>query len=190
MEKARKRTMSTIGFMLIFAIIVLIFYYYLSNRTNPLNGSKDLTEVEKIVQEDLENQYPQTPREVVKFFGRIMKALYNHSTDEEINSLAIKIRELYDDEFLENNPEDAYLTNLKSDIAKWEEKNRRITNYRLVNDDLEEEKEINGVKYSVNYISYTIQENGKFTETWKVLLRQDDNERWKIVGWEFVSDGE
>lgn len=190
MGKARKRTTATIGFMTLFAIIILLFYYYWTNRVTPLEDAsvENLSETEKILAVDLENNYPATSREVVKYFARIMKALYNNTEDSDIEPLALRIRELYDEEFLKNNPEDAYLTNLKTDIAEWKDKDRRITNYLLGNEDQEEESEVDGVKYSVNYVTYTIQENGKFTEAWKVLLRQDDEKRWKIVGWEFVPE--
>lgn len=187
MKNAKRRTASTIGFMSLFAILILLFYYYWSNRTEPLeDASANLSEVDKILNEDLTSNYPETPREVVKFFGRIMKALYDKPKEDEINPLAMKVRELYDEEFLNNNPEDTYLTNLKTDIAQWVKKDRRITNFLMEKESTEVEKEVDGEKYSINYISYTIQENGKFTETWRVLLRQDKFKRWKILGWEFV----
>lgn len=190
MGKAKKRTITTIVVMTLLAIIILLFYYYWSNRTDPLEEAsmENLTDVEKLLKKDLEQYYPETPREVVKLFGSMMKTLYDNLEDDEIEALATKIRELYDEELLANNPMDTYLSNLYTDIAAWNEKNRRITNYLLAKEDLEQESEIDGVKYSVNYISYTIEENGKFTETWKVLLRQDEESKWKIVGWEFVTE--
>ncbi len=190
MGKARKRTIVTIGLMTLFAIIILLFYYYWTNRVTPLEdaSTENLTETEKILAEDLENEYPATARETVKVFAGVMKALYNEPKDEEIEPLALKIRELYDEEFLKNNPEDTYLTYLKTDIAEWQDKDRRITNFLLVNDEQEQESEVEGVKYSLNYVSFTIQENIKFTETWKILLRQDEKKRWKVLGWEFVAE--
>ena len=190
MGKAKSRTATTIGFMSLFAIIILLFYYYWANRTDPSEDAStiNLSETEKILNVDLKTNYPDTPREVVKLFGRIMKDLYDNPKEEDVSPLSMKIRELYDDEFLKNNPEEDYLVNLKTDIAQWKVKDRRITNYLLVNETLEEENEVDGVKYSVNYISYTIQENVKFTETWKVLLRRDVNKKWKILGWEYVPE--
>jgi hypothetical protein len=189
MGKGRKWITATISIMTLFAIIILMFYYYWTHRVDPLDTSaENLSEFEKIMNEDYIQNYPETPREVVKNFARIMRVLYNDPKDDEVEPLALKIRELYDNEFLQNNPEDTYLNNLYSDIASWQEKKRRITNYLLVKEDQEQESEVNGVKYSVNYVSYTIQENGKFTETWKVLLRQDEDKRWKILGWEFVPE--
>lgn len=188
MKNAKRRTASTIGFMSLLAILILLFYYYWANRTEPLAdaSSTNLSEADKILNEDLTTNYPETPREVVKLFGRIMKALYSNPKENEINSLALKARGLYDEEFLNNNPEDTYLINLKTDIANWVKKDRRITNFLLADESAEEEKKIDGVQYSINYITYTIQENVKFTETWKVLLRQDDIKKWRILGWEFV----
>jgi hypothetical protein len=193
MGKAKKRTTTTIVVMTLLAIMVLLFYFYWSNRTDPLDSSlENLSEVEKLLNKDLDLYYPETPREVVKLFSNMMKVLYddldNKMDDEEVQALALKIRELYDTEFLENNPETIYLQNLYTDIASWKEKSRRITNYRLVKEDQEQENEIDGVKYSMNYVTFTIQENSKFTETWRILLRQDENEKWKILGWEALAD--
>jgi hypothetical protein len=186
MKKAKNRTTATIVVMTILAIIILLFYYYWSNRTTPLEDASgdNLTEVEKLINKDLELYYPETPREVVKLFSSMIKNLYDNPKDEEVEALAIKIRELYDEEFLASNPQEVYLQNLYTDIAAWKEKDRRITNYLLVNEDLEKESEIEGVKFSVNYVSFTIQENGKFTETWKILLRQGEDKNWKILGWQ------
>lgn len=184
MNKARNRTATTIGFMLLFAIIILMFYYYWTNRTQPLDENSELTEYEKLMKLDLEENYPETPRETVKLFARMEKVLYDDATDEQVKELGKKLRGLYDEELLNNNPEDTYLTELYSELAAWKDKERRITNYLLVNEDLVTEEVIEGIKYSVQYVSFTIQEGGKFTETWRVLLRQDQNKDWKILGWE------
>lgn len=190
MGKAKRRTLTTIGLMTLFAVIILLFYYYWTNRVTPIEDTsmEDLPENEKILAQDFDSNYPATPREVVKSFARIMKALYNDPKDEEFEPLALKIRELYDEQFLASNPEDTYLTDLKTDIASWEDNNRRITNFLLGSEDQDQSSVIDGVNYSVNYVTYTILENRKFTETWKVLLRQDEGKRWKILGWDFVPE--
>lgn len=188
-NKLSKKNFATISFMTLFAIAIILFYYYLTTRREPAvkPSDEELTEYQQIMNIDLEQNYPATPREVIKLFGRIIKYIYGSPMDEEIKPLALKIRELYDTEFLDNNPEDDYIDDLLSELASWKENDRKITGYRLVNDDLDEETEVDGVRYSVKYISYTIKEKVKFTETWKVLLRQDEKNRWKIVGWEYVS---
>jgi hypothetical protein len=188
MKKTKNRTAVTVITMLVIALAVLSFYFYISYRTNPMKETsiENMTEAQKLIAKDLQENYPPTPREVVKLFGSIMKVLYDNVEDEDTEPLALKIRELYDKEFLANNPEESYLKNLYSDIAGWKDKGRRITSYILVNDELEQQEEIDEVQYATVYISFTIQENKKFTETWKVILRQDENEKWKILGWQIV----
>lgn len=185
-RSAKQRTITTIVLMTLLALVIIIFYFYWSNRTAPLDesGEELLSETDRLLQEDLVLNYPETPRAVVKLFGSMMKSLYHNMEDEDIKAMSLKIRELYDEELLANNPQDEYVNNLYTDIAKWKERKRSITNFRLVKEDLEQQEEIDGVLYSINYIAFTIQENVKFTETWKVLLRQDEEGHWKILGWQ------
>ena len=190
MHKAKNRTVATVTMMLVVAMAILSFYFYWSYRTTPIgNSSKEnMTEAQKLIQRDLGSYYPETPREVVKLFGSMMKTLYNDISDEDLEPLALKIRALYDEEFIAANPQNTYLNNITTDIAIWKDKNRRITNYLMVNEDQVQQSEIDGVQYSIQYISFTIQENTKFTETWKVMLRQSADQKWKILGWQVLPE--
>ncbi len=191
MGKAKKKTSTTIGVMLIIAIIILLFYYYWSNRTTPIDTSSDhQSEVEKLISKDLELYYPETPKEVAKLYASMTKNIYGDLKDEEVKALALKVRELYDEKFLEENPEDAYLNDLYSDIAKWKDKKRTILSFVIVNEDMDEENEIDGVKYATKSVSFTIQEDVRFAEIRELFLRQDENKKWKIFGWRYVSEEE
>lgn len=191
MGKTAKRTSATIAAMAVLAIVIVLSYYYWSNRAEPIDTTgKKLSEAQELINKDLVADYPATSREVTKLFANYMKVLYSHPKDEEIKPLALKVRQLYDKEFLDNNPEDTYLKNLITDLADWKKHNRKIALYLLINKEDEQETEIDGEKYSTKYISFTIQENIKFTEIWKVLLRQDSNNQWKILGWEYVPNEE
>lgn len=192
MSNKRKRTLSTIVSMSILAIVIVLFYFYIENKVSTTDPSlKELTDAERLLNKDFDLYYPETPREVVKYFSNMIKIIYgNKASEEEINQLAVKIRELYDPEFLQLNPEEKYLQNLATELAEWKEKNRRITNYIFVNKNMEKESEIDGIKYAVKYVSFTIQEDIKFTETWKILLRKNEDDKWKILGWEFVPNTE
>lgn len=185
MQKAKNRTIATVITMLVIAIAILSFYFYWSYRTSPLNeiSVEDMTEVQKLLNKDLELYYPETSREVTKLFGSMIKSLYDDISDEEREALALKIRELYDEEFLTVNPQDTYLINLYSDVASWKKEDRRISAYHLVKEELTQEMEQDGVEYAMLYLSFTIQQNSKFTETWKVMLRQDAEKKWKVLGW-------
>lgn len=192
MSNKRKRTLSTVVSMSILAIVIVLFYFYIENKVSTTDPSlKELTDAERLLNKDFDLYYPETPREVVKYFSNMIKIIYgNKASEEEINQLAVKIRELYDPEFLQLNPEEKYLQNLATELAEWKEKNRRITNYIFVNKNMEKESEIDGIKYAVKYVSFTIQEDIKFTETWKILLRKNEDDKWKILGWEFVPNTE
>lgn len=186
---AKKKTTATVVSMIILAAGIILLYYYWTNRTEPLsNSEKSKSEAQKFIDKDLVQHYPETPKEVTKLFAGMMKALYDTPKENEVKPLALKIRQLYDGELLANNPENTYLTNLYTDLAVWKKQNRKITNYLLIREEEEQDKEIDGVKYATKYISFTIQQNIKFTETWKVLLRQDANMRWKILGWDLIKD--
>ncbi len=192
MRKEKNRTAATVITMLVIAFAVISFYFYWSYRSVPLQelSEENMTEVEKLLNKDLERYYPETPRETVKLLGSMIKVLYDNISDDEVKELAIKVRELYDDDFLAVNPEETYLMNLYTDVASWKEKNRRISTYYLVKQELEQRKVLDGREYATVYISFTIQENMKFTEIWEVMLRQNENEQWKILGWQIVPEEE
>lgn len=189
MRNGKKRTAATVTFMTILAVVIIITYFYWTNRTQPLRSSENkLTEVQKMADTDLELYYPKTPTQLVKLFAGMMKTMYNHPSDNDIKALALKVRELYDPEFLKSNPEKTYLKNLYEELADWKKKNRRITKYVLTEQDKNLEKEISGVNYATRYIKFTLQESTKFTETWDVLMRQDKNGQWKILGWKVTEN--
>lgn len=188
MQKSKNRTVATVVTMLIIAMAILSFYFYWSYRTSPLDevSVEDMTEVQKLLNKDLELYYPETSREVTKLFGNMMKNLYDNISDEEREALALKIRTLYDDEFIVANPQESYLKNLYSDVASWKAENRRISAFHLDKEDLEQQVELDGVKYSIEQLTFTIEESRKFTESWRLILRQDTEKKWKILGWKVV----
>lgn len=192
MSKSKKRTITTVISMSIVAILILLLYFYWTNRTDPLNEAsvENLSEVEQLLNKDLELYYPETPRELVKLYSSMMKVLYTEIDDTQTKALALKMRELCDTEFLDNNPEESYLNNLYTEIAAWKEKDRRITNFLLTDEDKNENNVIDGKEYATVYISYTFQEKSKFSETWRYLTRKNEEGDWKILGWEYVPEEE
>ena len=74
MKKAIRIGLSVI----ICAGLVVGYYYYLSHRNdnNTTEDATKVTEVDKILQKDFDEQYPTSPREVVKWYNRIITAYY------------------------------------------------------------------------------------------------------------------
>ena len=110
-----------IGVIAVAVIGLVVGGYYMSRSRN--NASEDgnvtLTEVQKVITKDLEDNYPATPREVVKLYNRILQCFYNESyTDEELQQLGDQARMLFDEELLENNPRDVYLDALRAEDRK------------------------------------------------------------------------
>lgn len=189
MGKSKWKTVETIIFMVIIAGMLVMFYFYLSNRTTPFATSKKkMTEVEKMINMDFDNNYPATPREVVKVYSGMVKVIHSEIKDDQVKALALKMRGFFDEELLNNNPEDEYLQNLYSEVASAKKSGKKITNVLIVNKSKEKEKIIKGRECAIVYVAYTISKNSKHSETWKYLLRKNDKKQWKILGWEYVPD--
>lgn len=188
MKRAKKPIANVFTLISIIAVILILFFINRSQKAEKLKETsmETLNEVQKILDMDLENDYPKTPREVAKLHGDMTRLLYSGIEDEEIEKLAVKIRELCDKEFLEHNPMDQYIKDLYSDIALWLKVGRKIENNFVVNEDKEEIVKKDGSEYATAFISFTITEKGKTSELRKYLMRKDENKKWKILGWEYI----
>lgn len=185
MKKARKPMSAIFTLISIAAVVLVLIYVNQSKQADNLKETslKKITEVEKLLELDLDNDYPKTPREVAKLHGDMTRLLYSGVEDDEIKNLAVKIRELCDDEFLDNNPEEQYLANLYTDIALWLQVDRQIIYNVVVNEEKEEFYEEDGREFATAYISFTITEKEQTSELRYYIMRKDNNDRWKILGW-------
>lgn len=186
MEKSKRRTMATVILMIFIAVIVVMSYYLTNRKMLLFTFNKKKTQVQILLDKDFNNYYPSTPREVVKLYSTMVKVLHSGIKDNEVKELALKMRELYDDELLQKNPEADYLQNVFLEIAASKKNERKITNTLIVNKNMEKQKVVNGKEYATIYISYTIYEKNKHSENWKYLLRKNEKDQWKILGWEYV----
>lgn len=181
----KKTVVVTIIIML--AIVGLVgLYTFLTHRAYQNVDNTKLSQVQLVLAYDLQNNYPATVKEVIKYYTEIQKCFYNEEyTDEELEALGMKARELYDAELLDANEIAAYMQQLKADIGVYKVNNRRMTSA------------LPGASTSVFYFKendyefarircgYTITEkyNSK-TIGIIYLLRKDSNKRWKIYGWQ------
>ncbi len=191
MRKASKRITSVIVTILIIAIIASLFYLEWSQRSNEKKkvNNETLTEAGKLLERDLVTNYPETPREVAKYYSNITKVLFSGLKDDEVEALAKKVLELYDEEFLMNNPETTYLKDLYSEIAAWNKAERKITNFLLVDEEKDKRWEQDGREYANVIVSYFTLDERKNSQTRNYLMRKSEDGKWKILGWKY-NEGE
>lgn len=166
-------------------IVLLVGYYaYLANKDREEKEEAKMTAVQEVLSRDLQYDYPHTVKEVIKYYNEIVKCFYNEDcTEGEINELGQKARELYDAELLEANEAGPYLIRLQGEVKEHKEKERHISVVVL------------GASTSVDYsedrtfarimCGYNVTEGDENHATKQIyLLRKDENNRWKILGWD------
>ncbi len=163
-------------------------FYLVKHRADTHSGEdKQLTAVEKIIMKDLENNYPKTPRAVVKLYNQIISVYYGQEyTDEEFEQLTTQARLLMDDALLENNPLDDYRKAVKNDVFYYKNRSRTIrqTDVCDTNEVQYLTDKSNGDRLAYVTASYFMQEKEEFDKTYqKYVLRQDGEGRWKILSY-------
>lgn len=181
----KKNSVKSVIIIVICAALCLGYYFYLTNRDN--GKEKEMSEVEMVVSKDLENSYPKTAREVVKFYNRILNCYYSQDyTQEQLEKMAGQARLLMDEELKENNPQDQYLESVKADIASYEADKKSISNISVEGSKEVEYKTKSGRDYAYVDVSYFMKSNksgqksGRAIQTY--ILRKDGDGDWRILG--------
>ena len=164
------------------------FFLVRSIGLKNLELKKSKTEVEKLMELNLDDNYPGNAREVLKIYNRILKCCYNEElTDEQIKKLAEQNQKLFDEQLLEKNPYDQYVEKLKKDIEDYKSKKTTIANIAIQDLAEAEREERGGYKFCNLLVSYIVKDTkGLKTTNEKYYLREDDKGRWKILFWELT----
>ncbi|MCM1107312.1 MAG: hypothetical protein NC355_10255 [Blautia sp.] len=146
---------------------------------------EELTKVQKIVTRNLEADYPPTPREVIKFYNRIITSYYEGGyTDEEFEALTDQALLLFDDELASNNPKDAYQKQIQEEVEDYKSRKRSISSTSVCDtrDVVWLTDPDTGDELAYVTASYFVKENSSFDRTYQeYVLRKDDGEHWKIL---------
>ena len=175
-------------------LLVLGYYFYLSNRSVPEKTEEisveTMTVSQKVLSRNLESNYPPSPREVVKYFSEITECYYNEEhTDEELRDLGLKMREIYDDDLVANQTEEMYLSLLKSDVEEYKQNNRTISSFSPSSSVDVETFTKDGYECAKLYCVYDINQDGLLYQTTLCfILRKDEDAHYKIYGWKAVKD--
>lgn len=179
---------------LICICLIVGYYVYLSNRNNTESDkvAVNRTEVEKILEDnDVEEDYPKTPRAVVKLYNRIITSYYRDEyTDKQFLKMGDMQRALLDEELLSNNERDVYFNNLRLEIKQYKEAKRKIESWTVNSTNDVIYKVIDKRECAYVTSSYFIKEGSSYKKTYqRYVLRKDDDEKWKILVF-YVIEGE
>lgn len=170
-------------------IVVVGVFAFLSDKDQQERREETVTQVQKVLNRDMSIDYPGTPREVIRYYVEIEKCFYaDDTTDEELEALGMRARELYDEELLENNELPGYLINLKADVQAFKDRGRKIVSVAVtssVNVDIFQE---DGYEFARLNCGYNIIDNGITKQVGIVYLLRKDGKYWKIYGWDNVEN--
>lgn len=186
------RTVKIVIIVVILAALVLGYYIYLGRKTGRQQTEEvvQVTAVQRVLMKDLERSYPPTPKEVLKYYCQITQCFYNEEySDEELQALAAKIQELYDEELVANKSQDDYLNDLKTEIAQMKQDQYTIAGYEIsASTDVERFVE-NERSCARLYCTFNLKKagtTGTVASMEQFVLREDADGHWKILGWQLA----
>ena len=178
-------------FVIIGAVLIVSYYFYLSHG----RGKKDAapaeqTELEKVLTVDLDARYPQTPREVIKWYNRILKQYYNPDvTDTQIEMLCDQAQLLIDDELLAANPRDTYIASVKAEAKEYKTRGKKMVKAEVADTSDVAYKKLHGDEMAYVLVNYVTSEGNDYQTTYqKYALRKSNAGRWKIVAFELSDE--
>ncbi|MGN0342326.1 MAG: DUF6715 family protein [Roseburia sp.] len=169
--------------------LVVGFYYYLSNRTTEsVQDTPEISEITKVTTKNLDTSYPATPREVIKFYNRILVCVYNEEyTEAEFEAMAEQIWKMMDTELQENNPLEQYQETLRADVASYHAENKIIATTSVCDSSDVDYQKVQGYECAYVTASYFLQSDSAFNRvSQQYVLRKDSTGKWKIYGFAIV----
>lgn len=183
--KSRKNKRSLQFFIIITILVVLgvlaVYYQVMKRQQMSETIHTPTTEAEKLVAKDMKMGYPETPKEVMKLFGRINQCIYNKSmSSDNFSSLVGQLRELYCKELKDHNKQKKMEEEIAKEKDTYKSHKRKIINYNIDEESNYVYKTINGEEVVYLNFSYFIRSDGDYnTVNWYAILVHE-NDKWKI----------
>lgn len=184
-EKSKKNKRSLYAFVVIVLLVALgalaIYYKFMKRQQMQETVHTPTTETEKLIAKDMEMGYPETPKEVMKLFGRINQCIYNKSmSSEEVSSMVGQLRTLYCEELKKKNGQEKMEEAIRNEKSAYKSQNRKIINYYIEEENTYQYKKVEGKDLVYLGFSYFIRANNKYsTVNWFAILVKEDG-KWKI----------
>lgn len=169
----------------VFLVALVLFYFnHLSNKSADKRTEKQLSEVESLMNYDMINEYPKTPRDVVKLHNRFFKLYYGEKlSDDELVALNHKIRNIYCTQLLSINSEDKMLSDLKKNIEQLREKKIEYKSFELPEASQIKKYTEDGIEKATLEVAVTVSSDNQKGYMYVQYLLVKENEQWKIYGW-------
>ncbi len=194
----KKSGIKTVIIMLVIVGALIGLYGFISARDSSesqgaameTEAQKELTAVQKLISEAPYKDYPATPVQVVKYYNEITACFYNESySDEQLMSLAMLSRSLFDEELKATQGDVDYLIALKADIQTFKKGNITIFQSTVSPSTDVEYFTHDGHECAKLYCTYTLKSGSVFQGTREVyILRKDAEDHWRIFGFDIVTD--
>ena len=180
-------------FFLFLSICCVLLAYYLMNAKAEKSKPEDyvqLTKVQEVLSRNLETNYPQTPKEVIKYYSEITKCFYDETyTEDELYDLAMKAMALYDHDLAANKTEEEYLRDLKSEIQSFKNNKYSISSYNTSSSTDVYYFTDDGFDFARLYCTYNVRMGTVIQPVEEIfLLRKNLEGHWKIYGWDAESN--
>lgn len=184
MSKKNNSIIKTVTVVVFFAALILIFFNIVSRRNASTKDKANKTEIEELTSLDIEENYPNSARDVVKLHCRYSKLIYGNEIDDEtLGVISDKMRELYSTALLSFNPEDTAVQSMKDNIAKMKEEGYTYKAYTLPEDSQISYYTQNGVDMASMQVTITMGTKEDTGYYYRQYILVKENSRWKIYGW-------
>lgn len=184
-----KKRVGSIVVILVLACAIVALYLYI-DRSGKQAKEQVSTAAEQVLARNMEANYPPTPHAVAEFYCNIVECIYSEETTEsQIEALVAKELLLFDEEFAAQNPYEQYLLATKEELSAAKEKELVFTGYVLDKASNVEKWKKDGVEYAslqLQFMSRSKEGNGANCRN--LILRKDEQGRYKILGWKILTD--
>ena len=165
------------------ALLVGAYTFWMNRNGGASSENVELTKVQQLITKNLEENYPKTPREVVKIYNEIISCFYNEQyTEEELEALVDMTLVLMDEELAANNPKNEYFKAVKEEIAEFSLADRTIVSYDLPSSNEVKFRTVDNRECAYVEMSYFMKEKGSYMKTYQTyVVRKDNSGNWKIL---------
>lgn len=175
------------------AVLVVAAYLAVSNKNEEKAMTEaqkeNITQLDKVLLKDLDESYPGSVREVIKFYCKILKSMFNGDvTEKQIDKLIDKERALFDEELLKLNEYSKFVDGRYSEIDAYKKNKSSMIKYVVGENESVKYWQNNG-KDMASIKAKIYMGGDKYIDfTQEYILRKDDKDRWKILSWENTTE--